>query len=283
VNGRTIALYGDTGAGKTTLAGEYAKYRYKLDQKRTLYFAADIGGFRSILPLVRRGIVIPVEIGYEDDPWVWTNRAADGQAPEGVSRDEIGVAIFDSGTSIGEALLDRIKKSEFKIGTQNTQKFTVNGGNTRLTVAANNEAHYGIVQGFMLDMMWKSTWLTRKGWDVIWTFSVHRGENAESEPIIGPKVAGKALTAALPKWFEYTFRVASVPQAGGPPKHVLYLQEQPGENGLFTSFGNSRCPIDASTPLPATLEPASLVGALELIENGQKEADAALEAELAGG
>lgn len=282
MHGRTIALYGDSGAGKTTLAGEYAKFIYAETGKRAVLYAADRGGYRSLLPLVRRGIVVPKEISPEDDPWVWTDAAANGEAPEGISGDEIGVAIFDSGTSIGEALLDRIKKSNFKIGTQNTQRFSVSQGNSTISVAANNEAHYGIVQGFMLDMMWKSTWLTRRGWDVIWTFSVHRGENAQSEPILGPKVAGKALTAALPKWFEYTFRVASVPQAGGAPKHVLYLQEQPGENGLFTSFGNARYPIDATTPLPATLEPASLVGAIKLIEAGQEEADRALELELGG-
>lgn len=279
--GKSISLYGDTGSGKTTLAGEYAKYVRKTRGKNTAYFLSDLGGVESISPLVRLGVIDLHELGPEDDPWIWIDHAVSGRNPAGESlSDDIGLVVYDSGTSQGEALLDKIKLSNWKIGTQNTQKFKVTHGGQGIDVAANNEAHYGVVQGFLLSAMWKSSWLTRKGIDVLWTFSVHRGENSESEPVIGPKVAGKALTPAMPKWFNYTFRVVSIPVAGSAPRHVLYLQEQPGENGLATSFGNSRYPIDADTLLPATVEPASLVEAFTLIGNGHAEADANIAREL---
>lgn len=272
IRGRTISLYGDSGAGKTTLGGEYAKHKFKTEKLRTYLHSADLGGADSIQPLINLDVVRLAAIGPSDDPFVWINDA--------VSRprqDEEGCRIFDSGTSMGEALLQAVRKSDWKVGTQATQKFKVAAG---LNVEANNQAHYGIVQSFLLEMMWKSTWIANEGVDVIWTFAVERGENEESVPIVGPKVAGKALTAAMPKWFKYTFRVVSIPVSGSAPRHVLYIQEQPGENGLAVSFGNARYPLDADTPLPATIEPASLVEALRLIENGQDEAQANLAAEL---
>jgi hypothetical protein len=132
----------------------------------------------------------------------------------------------------------------------------------------------------MLDAIWKSTWLTRRGVDVLWTFSVHRGEEQDRTPILGPKLAGKALTAAIPKWFTYTFRVASVPGQGDEaPKHVLYTAEHSELAGLGHSFGNSRIPLGVD-PLPAVVEPASLSTVFEMIADRQVAADAALKAEL---
>lgn len=181
---------------------------------------------------------------------------------------------------MSEALLSACSHSDFQIGQQRTQKFGVTRGKETLNVSINNEAHYGLVQQFMLDAIWKSTWLTRKGLDVLWTFSVHRGEEQDRTPILGPKLAGKALTAAIPKWFTYTFRIASVPVMGEePPKHVLYTTEHSELAGLGHSFGNSRVPLGVD-PIPAIIDPASLSTVFELISVKQKEADDALKREL---
>ncbi len=280
--GRTIGLYGDSGSGKTTQAGEYAKHVFKTRGKRTILNCSDRGGYDSVMPLVRAGIIIPNELGPEDDAWMFINDASTGGDTDLA---EIGCIINDSGTSHSEALLTACSHADTQIGQQRTQKFTVSAGkgasSRTLQVSINNEAHYGVVQGFMLDAIWKSTWLTRQGIDVIWTFSVLRGEEQDRTPILGPKLAGKALTPAIPKWFKYFFKLNTFPVEGEQPRHVLYIAEQPELAGLGHSFGNARYPMGA-TPLPATVEPASLVEAIALIERGQEEADAALAAELAG-
>lgn len=214
-------------------------------------------------------------LGPDDDAWIWVDGAAQGS---GIT-DDTGLAIYDSGTSMGEALLSACSHADFQIGQQRTQKFVVAKGSKSLNVSINNEAHYGVVQGFLLDAIWKSTWLTRRGVDVLWTFSVHRGEEQDRTPILGPKLAGKALTAAIPKWFQYFFRVTSVPQDSGAPLHVLHLTEAQELAGLGHSFGNARYPLGVSE-LPSTITPASLVGAIELIEKGQQEADELLALEL---
>lgn len=227
-----------------------------------------MGGYDSISHLVRGGIITPIDLGPDDDPWIWIKEAVTGNH----LTDKIGCCIFDSATSQSEALLSACANSNWQIGQRPNQKFVVSKGEKNLLVSSNTDAHYGIVQSFMLDAIWKSTWLSKKGIDVIWTFSVHRGEEQDRTPILGPKLAGKALTAAIPKWFKYTFRLVSVPQEGAPPRHILQLTEQPELSGLGHSFGNPRYPLDAAEALPAVIEPADIVKALKLIEKGQDDA-----------
>lgn len=281
--GRTIGLYADSGGGKTTQAGEYAKHVFKTLKKRTAYYGGDLGGYESIRPLERLGVLQPVEFdSQQDDPWLWINNATDGKFPDGtpMEKEDIGLIVFDSGSSISEAILSAITKSPLQIGQQKTQRFTVSRGEQTLSVGLNNEAHFGLVQSFMLDQIWKSTWLVKNALDVMWTFGVDRSEKQDKTPVIGPKLAGHALTAMIPKWFQYFFRLVSVPVQGEPARHLLYLQEQPELSGTGTSFGNARYPLDATTPLPAVIEPASIVEAIGLIEQGQAEAEARLREEL---
>lgn len=275
----TLELIGDSGSGKTTQAGELAKYVFKTRSKKAILHTSDRGGYDSIAPLVRKGIVEVDELGEADDPCLWINQAVSGKK----SKPDTGLEIFDSGTSMSDILLTYWAKSGFQVGQQRTQQFNINPAekdvSKRMTVALNNEAHYGLVQQFMLDQIRTSTWLIKKGIDVLWTFSLFRGEGQDRTPILGPKLAGKALTPFLPKEFRYTFRVSSIPQEGTTPVHRLYLSEHPELAGLGHSFGNARYPLGAK-PLPPFIEPASLPAALTLIQEGQAEADNLLDAEL---
>lgn len=276
MSGRTVALYGLSGSGKTTQAGEYAKYVFQQARKRTRWFGADMGGYDSIEPLVDVGVVeAPVMFNEGDDPWEWTNRVV--SMPIGP---EEGLRVIDSGTSISEALMSScasLAAQGRKVGAQNALRFQLPTGGW---IGSNNESNYMVVQMFMLDAIWKSTWLARKGVDVLWTFGEHRAENPNDAPIVGPKLAGKALTGSLPKWLQFTLRLVSIPQEGGPTRHVLHLQEQPELNGLGMSFANARYPIDATTPLPATIEPASISEFWRIIEQGKEEARQRLKEEL---
>lgn len=262
----------------------WAKHVKKTRGLNTVLNTADMGGYRTLLPHVKLGFVKPnVFTPESDEPWIWVNDSVSGALVD----DSVGAVIFDSGTSYSEVLLSACSHSDVQIGQQKTQRFTVSRGTKEtgparsLTVSINNEAHYGVVQSFMLDAIWKSTWLSRKGIDVIWNFSVYRGEDQERTPILGPKLAGKALTAAIPKWFEYTFRLESIAQEGAAPIHRMYLTEHTELAGMGHSFGNARYPIDAVTALPASIEPASLIEAIRLVEEvGQAEAEEALRIEL---
>lgn len=279
--GVSIALYGDTGSGKTTQLGVHAKAKYKEEHKKTCLHAADMGGYGSILPLVTLGVIKVDNLLPSDDPWIWLNNAAEGRDHDGTMLDgeEFGFHCYDSATSIGEALLTNCANAPMQIGSQKTQKFKVTSGTQSLMVGMTNENHFGVVQGFMLNQIWKSTWLTQKGPDIVWTFSILRGEGPDQIPVLGPKLVGKALTAAIPKWFNYTFMLTSIPELDKAPRHVLYLQEQPNEYGAV-SFGNARYPLDAVTPLPVCVDPADIERALVAVKVGTQEVEDALREEL---
>lgn len=276
--GKTIELIGDSGSGKTTQAGELAKFVRKTRGKNTVIHTCDRGGYDSIAPLVRLGVVTVDELGQNDDPWIWINRAISGSDDP-----SIGLEVFDSGTSMGDILLTACSQADFQIGQQRTQKFTVSRGEGKnqqsLTVAINNEAHYGVVQGFMLNAIRQSTWLINMGRDVLWTFALLRGESQDRTPILGPKLCGKALTPFLPKEFRYTFRLDVEPVEGQIPEHVLFTTVQPDLAGLGHSFGNIRCPLGVEPPA-AVIRPASLVAAFEEIERAHADADRQLREEL---
>ena len=179
--GRTVAIYADTGGGKTTQIGELVKFIYKTEGLKGLLIAADLGGHETLRPHERVGILDVLSIGEKDDPFVWINEATSGK----LIKKDTGLIAFDSGTSISEALLNAIVKDPGQIGQQKTQKFRV-GAERDLVVGSNNESHYGLVQGFMLDQIWRSTWLIKQGIDVIWTFGLESTSSPRSSPTRSP-------------------------------------------------------------------------------------------------
>jgi hypothetical protein len=281
--GRSIGLFGDTGAGKTTLAGEYAKWLRRTTGLNSMLHSADPGGYKSLEALVDVGIIVVNQFSEEDDPWAWLTDAVAGKV-HGEAQDGIGLHIFDSGTGIGELLLKSCAELSIDqdIGGRPAPKFTIHKKDPkkRMDIGSNVDSHYMIVQNFVLGRIHRSTWLTAKGTDTLWTFSVLRAEDVEGSSIVGPKLVGKALTPSLPKYFNYMFRVASVPEMGQPARHILNLDEQPEVTGLGSTPSNARYPLDAITPLPATIEPASLSQAIELIEGGRAEARDRIKEEL---
>lgn len=280
----SIALSGETGSGKTTQAGALAKHVFKTTRKKTILHTADRGRFGSIEHLVDLGVIVVDELQPEDSPWEWINRAADGSALAGLKSEDVGLRIYDSGTAIGEQVMTAISKDTNQIGQQKTQSFLIRkgkGGEKDIRVGLTNESHYGLAQTFLLDTIWKSTWLERKGQSVLWTFSIDRKDDSTGTPVVGPKLVGHALTPAIPKWFKYHFRLDQVPSDGiNPARHILYLQAKAEVGGSGISLSNSRYPLEATEVLPPALEPADLVKALTLIEEGKASALAKAREEL---
>jgi energy-coupling factor transporter ATP-binding protein EcfA2 len=280
--GRTIALIGDSGSGKTTQAGEYAKYVFKTRQERTLYYGVDAGGYDAIEHLCELGIVTPITFTSKDDPWIWSEAAVSGQHLSDIENP--GVVVYDSGSSLGELLLNSCGKMAAQgqeIGGRKAPGFRIKTpSGEQIRFGSNSDSHYFVVQNHMRDMINRSTWLMERGLDVIWTFALDRGERPDQTPILGPLVVGHALTKSVARWFKYTFPLMTITVPGGEPRHLMHIQEQPDAVGLSTIVSNARYPIDAPTPLPPTIEPASISQAIELIERGKEEAKLAVQQEL---
>ena len=280
---RTILLYGRSNAGKTAQIGELAEHVYKTLKLKTRLYTADKGGLDTIRPYVDLGIIEPVELG-TTDPWIFLNQAArgrvrgaDGKWVPGDNKG-IGCFAFESLRSFAENLMEDMKKkaaANVNIGGGSNISFTVTDAASKesIKVSGSNMAHFGVAQGRITEEVWESQKLDAPY--IIWTSSVSKDEDTNAAgKILGPDVIGKALTAEVPRWFSYTFRLDVIPaQMGQKERHLLYLGNHVdvgagGANGL----GNIRMPLDSKPLEKNVIEPASLVKALEIIEGGRKNA-----------
>ena len=286
---RTILLYGRTNAGKTALVGELAEYVKKTTGKNTRLYTGDRGGLDTIRPYIDLGIIEPVELDGKD-PWIFLNNACAGKTKDASSKwimpdnSNIGLFAFESLRSFAEALMESMKVKagqNVSIGGASNIAFNVTEEGETLKISGSNMAHFGVAQGFMTEQVWKSQKLNAPY--ILWTSSVSKDEDTTAAgKILGPDVIGKALTAEVPRWFNMTFRIDVVPaSSGAKERHILYLGNHVDVGaGNASGLGNIRMPLDGKFPEKNTIEPASLVAALELLEGGRKSAVDAIKKRL---
>ena len=289
---QTILLYGRTRAGKTTQIGELAEHVYKTTSKITRLYTADRGGVDSIKPYVDLGII---EVICQDDtsPWVFLNKASRGMIRDTnnkwvldkAANEKVGFYAFESMTAFADALMTdlAVKSADNQnVGGGSNINFTVVSDGETLKISGNNMSHYNVVQSRITEEVWQSQKLDADY--LLWTASVSRDDDATSNAkVLGPEVVGKKLTAEVPRWFNLSFRIDCTPASKVPPKpesHILYLGNSlDASAGNAVSLGNTRTPKD-SPVLPSSIEPASLVEALKLIEGSKDAAVKTIKARL---
>ncbi len=275
----TILLYGRTRSGKTSQLGELAEYVKATTGLKTRVYTIDKGGYDVLLPYITLGIIEVVE-QLSSSPWMFLDKAVHGftRDPQGkwvTSSDPIGMYAFEGLTPFADALMsDMAKKaaSGTNIGGGGNVSFKDTSDGESMTIGGHNMAMYGICQARLTDSVWESQKLNAPY--ILWTASASKDDDLNAGgKVIGPAMVGKALTAEIPRWFNLTFRIDALPaQMGKPERHILYL----GNNvdisaGNAVGLGNTRACMDAA-PLPASIEPASVVQALTLIERSNDEA-----------
>lgn len=271
----SILLYGRTRAGKSASVAELAEHVYRTTAKKTRVYTADRGGTGPMAPHIQLGIIDVVEQG-ATDPWIFLNRATKGQVRDADGRwvpgnnGDIGLFAFESMTAFAEALMASLagKAAEgVNIGGSANISFAVQGDGETLKVGGSNMAHYNVVQTRITEEVWASQRLAAQY--ILWTASVSKDDDTTSvNKVLGPQVVGKALTAEVPRWFNLSFRIDAIPAQGGKPeRHIIYLGNSTDvTSGNAVGLGNTRVPRDAPE-LPASIEPASLVKAIQLIED----------------
>ena len=158
------------------------------------------------------------------------------------------------------------------IGGSANISFSVSGDGESLKVGGSNMAHYNVVQTRITEEVWASQRLNADY--ILWTASLSKDDDSTSgSKVLGPQVVGKALTVEVPRWFGLTFRIDCLPaQQNKPERHILHLGNSVDTNaGNAVGLGNTRVPKD-SIPLPTSLEPASLVEAIKLIDTAHTQA-----------
>lgn len=271
-------MYGRTNSGKTAQIGQLAEHVFKTTGKKTRLYTGDRGGLETVAPYVNLGIIEVEELG-DSDPWVFLNKAVkgmvrkDGKWIQG-NNSSIGFYAFESLRAFAEALMASMATKVAggtSIGGGSNISFTVGGsnGDESLKVSGSNMAMFGVAQQRMTEEVWASQKLDADY--IMWTSSVSKDEDTTAAgKILGPDVIGKALTAEVPRWFNLTFRIDVVPaQMGSPERHILYLGNHVDVGaGNAAGLGNTRLPLDAPKLEKNTIEPASIVKALELIDGG---------------
>lgn len=286
----TIMLFGTTGSGKTAQIGELAEWYFATQKKKTRLYTADRGGWITIQPYVELGIIEVVPLF--DDPWLWVNHAVkgdkvvDGKWVPGVDP-HIAMYAFEGMTSIADAVMSWMAQASGRgvnIGGQGAMNFKVSQGTGKdlesITIGTNNMAHYGVAQQQVYEKATESQYLPGT---IFWTAGDKRTEDDANGGVVGPQVAGKAMTAEVPRWFKYTLRIATEAMAGTAVKHVLHLEDHIEMNArMARAMSNSRTPLAGAdvAPMPSIIEPASIVKFLELTQKRQTSATDAIKRRL---
>jgi hypothetical protein len=288
---RTILMYSRSRGGKTTQLAELAKYVKKTTGLKTLVYSIDKGGIGPMIPLIELGVIDLVE-QENTNPWIFMNKASSGSIREGakwVKADltKYGMIGYESMTGFSDAFMNDLAlqaSNGVNIGGAAGVSFTVTGDGESMKVGGNNMSHYNVVQMKILDEVWRSQ--KNNVPYIVWTAGASRDEDPNSSgKVIGPAIAGKALTAEMLRHFDLTFRLDCLPaQAGKPERHILFLGNSVDiAAGNAVGLGNTRVPLaEGVKPLPASIEPASLVQALVLIEDVEKQAKEIIAKELSG-
>lgn len=277
----SLMLYADTGGGKTAQLGEAAEHVAVTQGKQTLIYTMDRGGIETVRPHIDAKVVL-VESLLHGDPWVNIHAATQGKTFDAdkklwVPRDlsKIGLICYEGFASMAETTrLDMTKQNAANAGVGGKSSFTFKRGTgaDQFSISSNTMVDYMVVQGFLTEQAWQSQAL---GKPIIWTTHIRRDTDEENNaPVIGPSVAGGALTTIVPRWFTYTFRLEAVPQMNARPKHLLYIEEHL-DTGL-KGFGNSRIPLASVAGFKSVIEPASIIGAMEQIRNAQASASSTI-------
>lgn len=275
---RTILMYGRTRSGKTSQISELAEHVKLTTNKPSLVYTIDKGGVGPLNPYIALGIIDLVDLG-STNPFMFLSKVVTGQVRDANGKwvkadlSKYGMVAIESLTGFGDALMNDLAEKASRginIGGAANVNFSIESDGETLKVGGNNMAHYGIVQNNILDGVWKSFKL-----DVpflVWTASASKEEDGNfGGKVIGPAVVGKALTSEMPRQFDLCFRLDCLPASTGKPeKHIIYLGNSVDQNaGNAVTLGNTRLPMGAPD-LPATIEPASIVGVLAKIADAEK-------------
>lgn len=314
----TFLLYGDTSTGKTTNWGFFAKWLFKAtggrvaDGKavgglRTRLYCSDNGGWRCVQHLVDLGIVEVVDCRVLPFPFMWLEKTAKGFVPEisgekdGVLQGKwlqrtegIGLYVFDSLTGTADLMMDDLTDKAVagvNIGGDGSYKFESAGkGDTewgKFIVGANNQAHYGAVQQRITRAAGLINALAeRNNAYCIATATARREQNESRQTIMGPQVAGKALTPELPRMFTYTFHLTNTPTASEPEHRLWFVSHLDVSAGNATGLANRRLPLlsaksEALKQVPAYVQPADMAEAYAIIVKAEAEVRKGVEKEFA--
>lgn len=304
----SFCVYGRSGSGKTPQIGMFAERMFKESGGtvennklkggwRTRLYTADRGGFDTILPQIKLGLIELVDLRGTDKPWVWMAKAVQGRVPVDLNKptgpwgrepnlftatgDRVGCWAFEGLTEWGDALMQDMRDQAGRGINIGGQALAVveqkDDQGEKFSFGGNNKAHYLMGQNRMNDIISQSM---RLPGFLIWTaIDLRSSEPDSARQIFGPDVGvGKAMTPKIPQKFNYTWRTVVVGKKGEAPKFQLYLTtHQDPIVPAITCVCNARYPKDAPDALKVQkVEPSDMAEAYMIVQKAHEGAEQAI-------
>lgn len=276
--GESLLLYGPTNAGKTTQLRKLIEAMATPERKARVY-VTDRGGTLTILkPLVQKGIC---ELEFYDptkDFFMFLSNATagrvwrDGKWVDGQPENYCLIA-GESLSGCGDFTLRGLgiqAGDGFNIGGEPAPSLKIQAEGGEIKIPGASRTHYLVAQKWLLDQVWQSQMLPCP---TVWTShedivgldkkqadgerTIEHAATLGIRGIIGPVVAGSALTARLAQYFVFTFRLTVVP-ADTSNKHVMFTGLH--KDGSLMGLANARCDV------PVRQEPTDVVAMLKTIQ-----------------
>lgn len=282
--GDSLLLYGLYGSGKTTQLIELIKHEHAATGKPALIYGCDTGSVQSLQQqLVAKGLAQMEVYRYSDDPHIFVDSAVQGRrrTAKGWVQEDVSqfcLVANESLTGLGDLVVGAIGKQVAEgrnVGgdAMKAPKLAIQADGYVINIAANSPTHYNMAQKFLLEKVLQSQALPVP---VVWTahedvaVPAKRDDNGNLRPevavdvgvqgMIGPLIAGHALTMHLGKYFVYMFRLKQEVKPTGTARALLSDRHK---DGLYEGLAANRAPLGAK--VPARMEPADLVQLLKLI------------------
>lgn len=250
---KSLLIYGETQSGKTSLLGTIARAYYQRTGKRTRLIMTDEGGFSAIAPEIDEGIIEVVSLVADNQPQsnlMWLAKGhfvgVDGNIDRNKPQlDNIGMVVLDSITSAAELVKNYFVQS----GTKVAQDVVGLREEQGLKFGAPSMSHYGAVQQFILQLVTQFNSLPVD--KVIYTALESKGtDSTDGAIILGPSVAGKALTGVLPSRINRILHLEIVPSPNKTDRTYRVYYRPHIDSTLGRSWpANLRLPLAASHKL----------------------------------
>lgn len=266
-------LFGATGGGKTTQLRKLIEAQCTVQKKAYVFTAREPSTLTILNPCVKAGICVIAYYHPSLDPFVWIDNAIGGRMWREKSftdvTEDMGLWVGESASSMSDLILNGLGKQAAEgnnVGGEPAPALKINANGQVITVPSGSRTHYLVAQRWLLQKIWDAqnlpcpqVWTAHEdivGLDKKAADGEKSREIAASlgiRGIIGPQLAGSALTAGIAKYIVFTFRCVSIP-AEGSKRHVLYTGRH--KDGDLEGIGNARVDI------PVKYEPADLVKVL---------------------
>lgn len=263
-------VYGKSGSGKTTWWLRLAIHFWKTEQKKTRCYHG-MGGEETIYAAIDQGEIpeeaiqwfdyterpFPIETAHACCQGLWP---ADPSDPTSIMQfavpKDVGLFVFEGLTAMANYIMGMkegglAEQAGRGVKLGQDSPFQIKQGTK--TYGGNPPSHFGIAQRTILDFIEETRRLP--GW-VVWTAHERDAEDKETqEKLVGPDVAGKALTSKIGGSFGNTVHLDSAskrakvtdPLSGKPVDQIIterraYFNEHFDPDGLTLKkyFANNR-------------------------------------------